>query len=301
MDVLLIGGTGVLGVRTVRRLVKAGHDVVAVSRRPQSDDLLRLAGVTPLRLDVFDADAVTRAADGVGALINIATSIPSSPFPSSRWEMNHRLRRDAAAALSTAAIRTGARFLQESFAPTYPDRGSQWITEDTPLDPIDQTATVPAAEAAAQAVTAAGGTGVVLRFGLFYDAASPQTRQMVDMARRGHLMLPGPAARYTTMIHVEDAAAAVVAALQVPPGTYNAVEDEPLTRTAHAEVLATLLARRRVRPLPAVLGRVPYVRVMARSHRMSNAKLTAAADWRPQYPSVREGWPQVLQEQADGR
>lgn len=299
MKVMLIGGTGVLGGRTVRHLVKAGHEVSAVSRRTESDDELRYAGVDPIRLDVFDVDAVTRAAEGMDALINLATSIPSSPLPPSRWAMNDRLRRDASATLSTAAIRTGARYLQESFAPTYPDRASQWITEEVALDPIDQTRTVVDAESSATAVSASGGIGIVLRFGLFYAPNSLQTRQLIATARRGRLMLPGPAGSYLSLIHVEDAAAAVAAGLELPAGAYNVVEDEPFTRATHCEVLADLLGRRRVRPLPSVLGRLPYVRVLARSHRISNAKLTAASDWTPRYPSGREGWPEVLQELSD--
>ncbi|CAN5519745.1 SDR family oxidoreductase [soil metagenome] len=301
MKVLLTGGTGVLGRRAVPLLLKAGHDVVAVSRRADGDDRLRLQGADPLRLDVFDRDAVVQAAQGVDAIVNIATSIPSWPFPRRRWDANDRLRRDASAAMSAAAIAVGARFVQESFAPAYPGRGSQWITEDVPLEPIDQVQTVVDAEASAGEVTAAGGLGVVLRFGLFYDAGSAQTRQMLSYARRGRLPLPGPADAYSSMVHVEDAAAAVVAALGVPAGTYNVVEDEPMTRAAHAAVLADLLGRRRVRPLPAVLGRAPVLRVLARSQRISNTKLTSASDWATRHPNVREGWAQVLQELSDDR
>ena len=299
MDVLLVGGTGVLGRRTVPRLLKAGHDVVAVSRRPETDAWLGHLGARPLRLDVFDAAALTRAAEGVDAIVNLATSIPSAPFPPKRWEMNHRLRREASAALSAAATRVGARFVQESFAPTYADGGGEWITEEWPLDPIDQTLSVVDAEANAAAVTAAGGIGVVLRFGLFYDADSGQTRQMLDMARRGRLVLPGRPDRYASMIHTRDAADAVVAALAVAAGTYNVVEDEPLTRGEHARVLAGVVGRARLRPLPRLVDAVPYLRVLARSHRMSNAALVAASDWRPQHPSVREGWAQIVQELSD--
>jgi nucleoside-diphosphate-sugar epimerase len=300
MQVLLIGGTGVLGRRALPELVAAGHDVAAVVRDAAAESRVRQAGATPVRLDVLDPVAVGRAARGMGAVVNIATAIPASPWPRRRWDDNDRLRREASAALSAAAIAAGARYVQESFAPAMADRGAAWADEGVPLDPIDQTHTVVDAEAAAAAVTAAGGTGVVLRFGLFYDAASGQTRQMLARARRGRLLLPGPADAYASMVHVADAATAVVAALEVPAGTYLVVEDEPMTRADHAAVLSDLLGRR-VRPLPAGVGRLPVLRVLARSLRLSNARLRGASGWAPAHPSVREGWSRVLADLAAGR
>ena len=302
MKVLLAGGTGVLGRATVPRLVAAGHDVTVVSRRAESDGRLQAAGARPIRLDIFDREAAGSAAHDVDAVVNLATSIPTERGASaarlSTWEPNDRLRGDASRVLAEAAVAAGARFVQESFAPTYGDHGSAWITEEAPLDPVAQTATVVDAEASAALVTSKGGTGVVLRFGLFYGPGSGQSRQMLHAARRGWFLLPGPPDRYSSMIFVEDAAAAVVSALALPAGTYNVVEDEPMTRGAHAAVLAELLGRRRVRLLPAAVGRVPVLQALARSHRIRNQRLRDASDWRPVAPSVREGWSRTLAELA---
>ena len=48
----------------------------------------------------------------------------------------------------------------------------------------------------------------------------------------------GPANSYVLSIHVADAGVAVVAALTVPAGTYNVVDDEPLTKRNYADALA---------------------------------------------------------------
>ena len=293
MKVLVAGGTGVLGRAAVPLLTAAGHRVDAVARSDDARRRLEQAGARAVTLDVFDAAAVSRAAEGADVVMNLATAIPSSPLPPRRWAMNHRLRREASAAFATAALAVGARLVQESFAAAYPDRGADWIDEATPLDPVDQVVSVVDAEAAAARVSAAGGAAVVLRFGLFYGAGSAQTQQLLDAARRGVLMLPGAPDAYASMVHVDDAAAGVLASLALAPGTYNVVEDRPLTRREHAEVLAGLLGRRRVRLLPAVVGRLPVLRAVARSQRMSNAALRAGG-WAPQHPSVAQGWPAVL-------
>jgi nucleoside-diphosphate-sugar epimerase len=258
MRILLTGGTGVLGRATVPKLVAAGHEVHAVSRREESDRALRGVGAEPLRLDLFDGDAVIAAAANMEAIVNLATHIPptSQAALMKSWELNNRLRRDASRNLAEAAIAAGARFVQESFAPTYAANGAEWIGEDHPLDPVAQTLTVVDAENSADLVTQKGGVGVTLRFGLFYTAESDQTRQMIAAARRGRLLLPGPPERYAALIYVPDAAAAVVAALTIPPGVYNVVEDHPLTLAEHAVILAGLLATRssHSQPLPAACG-----------------------------------------------
>lgn len=300
MRVFMAGGTGVLGRATTPKLIEAGHEVLAVSRRAEADAALRAVGAAPMRLDLFDRDAVVAAAHGADAVVNIATRIPSimRSGRAAAWEDNHRLRRDASRNLAEAAIRCGARFIQESFAPTYAANGSAWITEPHPLDAAAQTATVPAAEASAELVTDTGGTGVTLRFGLFYSAGNAHTRWVLSFARRGWLFLPGPEERYTSMVYVDDAAAAVVAALMLPAGVYNVVDDEPLTLAAHAAALGTLLGREPPKLLPAWVARIPTMQVLGRSHRISNAKLRAASGWRPEAPSVRRGWEMILQEVA---
>lgn len=296
MRILVAGGTGVLGRATVPLLLKAGHEVHAVSRRADSDAALQAVGATPLRLDVFDRGAVATAAQGMDVLVNIATHIPppSRAVLRSSWETNHRLRRDASRAWAEAAVAAGARFIQESFAPAYADNSGEWIAEDHRLEPIEQATTVADAEASARFVTDQGGDGVALRFGLFYGAGTPDAPRFLSMARKGRLMLPGPAEHYSSMIFVEDAAAAVVAALEVPAGPYNVVENEPVTRAEHAAVLGRVVGRDRVAPLPAATGRLWPLRVLARSHRISNARFRDVSSWTPTAPSVREGWPMVV-------
>lgn len=300
MDILVVGGTGVLGRPTVHRLVRSGAQVTAAARRDTAAAVVRQAGATPIELDVFDRDATRAAVAGNDVVINIATKIPAPPAAVMQraWRDNDRLRRDASRVLAEAAAATGAMFIQESFAPTYADNGARWITEEHPLEPVAQTQTVAAAEASAHLVTAAGGTGIVLRFGLFYGPDEAAARQWLDAAAKGRLALPGPPDRYSSMIHIDDAAAAIVAALGAPAGVYNVVEDEPLTRAEHARALADALGLRALKPLPALLGRLPVLRALSRSHRISNDKLRQATGWTPSVASVREGWKMVIDEIA---
>lgn len=296
MRVLVAGGTGAIGQSAVPMLVAGGAEVTAVSRRVSSDEWLREVGAIPIRLDLFDEAAVRRAADGAEVLVNLATSVPSParmvlPWA---WRDNDRLRGKASHVLARAAAEVGAAFVQESFAPTYADGGDDWITEDQPLAPVAQTRTVADAEAAARSVRTAGGRAVVLRFGIFYGPGAASTEDLLDQVRRGWFPAPGPVDRYVSMVFVEDAARAVVAAVDAPAGTYNVVEDAPMTLGAQCGVLADLLGLATVRPLPAWMGHLWGLQAVSRSHRISNRRLRAATSWEPIAPDVRAGWSQTL-------
>ena len=299
MRIFLTGATGVIGRRALPLLIGAGHSVTAVVRRPQSHAELVRAGATPIEVDLFAADAVRKAVAGHDAVVNLATHMPAGyrAFLPGAWAENDRIRRFASANLVDAAMATGAtRFIQESFAPVYPDSGDQWIDERTPIAPVRYNRTVADAERSAERFSGSGGAGVVLRFAMFYGPDSWFTRDLIGYVRRGWAPIPGVADAYTSLVSHEDAAAAVVAALGVPPGIYNVVDDEPLRRREFFDSLAGVLgvAPPRLPPpwLKYLLGSLGEM--LARSLRISNRKLRDACGWAPRYPSMREGWPAVV-------
>lgn len=302
MRIFVAGGTGVLGGRVVPALVDAGHEVTAVARSVPTAERLRAQGATPRPVDLFDRAAVMAAVHGSHAVLNLATAIPpaSRMLRPSAWATTDRLRTEASRNLVDAALETGAqRYVQEALAFVYPDRGDDWIDEGTPLASPAYTRSVLEAEAQARRFDASGGTGIALRFGLFYCADSAQTRQLVAMARNGWLALPGRGAAFRSWVHVDDAGSAVVAALDAPGGAYNVVEDDPLTNDGHTALLGEILGRRVRRP-PTWLAVGP-LRLQTRSLRVSNRRLREATGWRPVRPSLREGWAEVLRHLAPVR
>jgi nucleoside-diphosphate-sugar epimerase len=149
-----------------------------------------------------------------------------------------------------------------------------------------------AAEASANRFSAAGGAGVVLRFGWFYGPGATHSEEFFALARRHISIMMGSPNTFVSSIHVADAGAAVAAALTVPAGTYNVVDNEPLTKRQYADALSS------------AAGKVAWLRVpgraalllgnrstsLTRSLRVSNARFRTASGWTPMYPSAREGW-----------
>lgn len=300
MKIFIAGATGVVGRRVVPLLLEGGYQVTAVARTAKQVAALRALGARAAAHDLFNVESLHRAVAGHNVVVNLATHIPPSsarmmlPWA---WRENDRLRRVASSNLADAAIAAGAeRFIQESFAPAYPGRGDAWIEEDTPLSPTRYNRTLLDAERSAQRFTRSGATGVVLRFALFYGPDAFQLDDMIRFVRRGWAPLPGTADAYVSSVSHDDAANAVFAALQLPTGAYNVVDDEPLTRRAYFDSLAQALGVAPPALQPAWMARLfgSMGELLARSQRISNRRLRTATGWTPVYPSVRHGWQSLI-------
>ena len=298
MRIFVIGATGAVGRRLVPLLIEGGHEVTALGRSPEKRDMLAHAGATPVDVSLFDPESLARAMQGHRAVINVATRIPTSArmmLPCA-WRENDRIRREGAANVARAALAAGVeRLLQESFAPIYADRGDQWIDESWHQQPVRHSRTVRDAERAANSFTAAGGVGVVLRFGAFYAADAFQVLDAIRMLRKGWAPMPGSPEAFFSSIHHDDAASAAVAALRAGPGTYNVVDDEPVRRREYVDALAASIGVPPPRMLPAWVTRLggSLIELLSRSLRISNRKLREETGWAPAFPSVRDGWPAV--------
>ena len=305
MDIFVTGATGVVGRRVVPQLVADGHAVTAVGRTPEKRALLEQAGARAVNLDLFGSDAVCAALAGQQVVINLATHIPPATklFLPGAWDETNRLRQFASDNLVEAALHGGAeRFIQESFGLIYADQGDAWVDESAPVRLARYNRAVGQAEAAAQRFSdEAGGAGVVLRFASFYGTDAPQMMDLIRFVRAGWSPLPGSASGYVSSVSHDDAASAVLAALAVPAGIYNVVDDEPLRRREYFNSLASALG---VKPPRLQPGWTKYLmgslgETLVRSLRLSNRKLRGASIWKPKYPSVREGWPEVVHAPAN--
>ena len=299
MRIFVTGATGVIGRRLIPQLVRLGHSVTAIGRSAESRERLRVAGATPSAVDLFAPDAVRDAARGHDAVINLATSIPPSSRALRRaaWRENDRVRRIVSGHLVDAALSGGAqRFIQESFAPIYPDRGDEWIDESVPVRPAAYNRSVLDAEAAAERFTRNGRIGVVLRFAFFYGPDGDFTRDMIRFVRKGWAPVLGSPQAFMSSVSHDDAATAVIAALSTRAGIYNVVDDEPLRRREYYDSLATALGVEPPKYPPAWLARFAgsVGETLSRSQRISNRRFREHANWRPAAPSAREGWRRLV-------
>jgi len=141
-----------------------------------------------------------------------------------------------------------------------------------------------------EAVTAAG--GIALRYGGFYGADNDG---LVDPVRKRQFPIVGNGRGVTSFIHLDDAAAATVLALERgDAGIYNVVDDEPAPVREWLPVLADALGAGPPRHFPRWLARLfageMVVRMGTESRGASNAKAKRELGWELRNPSWRQGF-----------
>src|SRR5690606_28579651 len=120
--------------------------------------------------------------------------------------------------------------------------------------------------------TAQGGRGIVLRLGRLYGPGRV-SGPYLEAVSAHKLPLIGRGGNYVSHLHIDDAGTGVAAAFDAPAGTYNVVEDEPVTAAEEMDVLAEALGSRSPRRIPAWLARRivgPATGLLTVSHRVSN-------------------------------
>jgi nucleoside-diphosphate-sugar epimerase len=303
MKVFVAGATGVLGRATVPRLMAAGHEVRGVARSPEKADQLRAQGAEPVTVDLFDPVGLRAALHGCQAAIHMATHIPAGTKMALRsaWAEHDRLRAEGTPLMVAAALDAGAEvFVKEGLCFAYVDGGDRWLDEDAPMEESPRMDSGRAAEAAALgfADAAAGRRAVSLRFGLFYSHDAASTADYLKLAKLRQAPMVGPADAYQPSIHVDDAAAAVVAALDAPSGAYN-VADEPITKGEWSAAFVDAFdLQHRLRSTPKLVlkaGKDTAGRLAA-SRRVTSQRFRDATGWTPTYPDATVGLKAVAAE-----
>ncbi|MFO7591114.1 MAG: NAD(P)-dependent oxidoreductase [Acidimicrobiia bacterium] len=297
MRCFVTGATGAVGRPLVRALRAAGHEVRGVARTDARAEELRVVGAEPVRVDLFDEESVVSGVAGCDAIVHFATNVP----PLSKvglpwaWKTHNRLRTETTRHLLAGARQHGiGRVVKESITFTYPDRGDEWIDEsvepDESVKPLRPTLE---GERLVGAFTEEGGEGVVLRFGLFYGPGNRAIDEALRTAKLRAYPIAGRGTSYMSSIHVDDAASAAVAALTAPPGLYNVVDDEPVTRREYVDAFSAAFDLPRLRIAPWWLLRAiggAGAKALYASQRVSNGRFREVTGWGPAVPDAGVGW-----------
>jgi nucleoside-diphosphate-sugar epimerase len=304
MRIFLAGASGAIGSRLVPQLIDAGHEVIGTHTSPGSGERVRALGAKPVALDLLDARAVRKAVRETkpDAIVHEATALANVKFGRNQDKVvakTNVLRTKGTDALLAAAREAGVRrFVAQSGAAysRYAREGGPVKTED---DPVDSAPMRTFRESAAaidhleQAVIDFG--GIALRYGVFYGAANDGT---IEPVRKRQFPIVGDGGGIWPWIHLDDAAAATVLALEHDgPAIYNIVDDDPAPVREWLPVLAQALGAKRPRRVPVWLARLlagEFVVVLSTEARgASNAKAKRELGWTLRHPSWRQGFAEV--------
>ncbi|HKN68144.1 MAG TPA: NAD(P)H-binding protein, partial [Gemmatimonadaceae bacterium] len=105
VQILVTGGTGVVGASTVSALVERGHQVRLLSRHAERDSLAWPKGVSAIEGDVSDAVSVAGAADGCDVVVHLVAIVDEAPPEATFERVNVGGTRNVVAEAERAGVR----------------------------------------------------------------------------------------------------------------------------------------------------------------------------------------------------
>jgi len=298
--VFVAGASGAIGTRLIPQLVDRGHEVIGTFRSSGKGERVRALGAQAVALDLLDARAVRRAVLEAEpeAIVHQATALADIRFSRNldrAFAPTNRLRIEGTDALLAAAREAGVgRIVAQSFASfRYAREGGPVKTEEDRLDPTPLASTSQTNAAMRHlddAVTEAG--GIALRYGGFYGASNDG---LIGPVRKRQFPIVGEGGGVSSFIHLDDAAAATVLALDHDgAGLYNIVDDEPAPVREWLPVLASALGAKPPRHVPRWLALLiageGAVMMGTESRGASNAKAKRELGLSLRYPTWRQGF-----------
>ena len=297
----LIVGCGYVGLPLGAELVRRGHEVFGLRRGAPEE--LKAAGIQPLVADITEPETLAKLPRDFDWIVNCVASGGGSAddYRKIYLEGNRNL-------ISWLADSPPEKFVFTSSTSVYGQNDGSVVTENSPAEPVEETAKV-LVEAEKFLLKAAGGSStsvppvrtethgrdaratiipaVILRVaGIYGPGRGHWFRQFL----RGEARIEGDGSRWLNMIHRDDVVGCVVAALERgnPGEIYNAADNEPVTQLKFFEWLAAQMKR----PSPP---KVPADEEIRRKRgvtnkRVSNAKLRTELKYEFQFPDFRAGY-----------
>lgn len=210
MRVLVTGASGLLGGAVARLLVSQGHTVATFQRRPSGVD-----GVTDIRGSLTDAGDVAAAVRGAEGIIHLAAKVSFTGRAAEFDEVNVAGTR----LLLDAARTAGVRDLVYVSSPSVANSGAAIAgLAAEPADPArahgDYSRTKAEAELLALAADSPDFRVAAVRPHIVWGPGDTQlVERVLARARRGRLPLLDAGAALIDTTYVDNAAAAIVAAL----------------------------------------------------------------------------------------
>jgi len=268
MRIIITGGTGLIGRALSTELVRAGYEVVVLSRDPKGKKMAQ-EGVTVVSWDGQTCQGWAQFADGADAIVNLAgESLAGKNLFSMRWTPERKRQlvesRVQASSAVVDAIHTVDHkpklMVQASAVGFYGPRGSERITEDVEAGKDFMAEICINWEASSAAVESLGVRRVVMRLGVVLSrTGGALPRQMLPF----RLFVGGPIGsgkQGYPWIHPVDVSRAIRFFIETPTATgiYNLCAPQTLTNAEFGRALAHALRRPFWLPLPALPFKIAF-------------------------------------------
>lgn len=280
---VLIVGCGYVGIPLGALLGKRGHAVYGLRRSPSAEAALTGAGIRLVVGDVTDPASLSGLPGPFDWVVHCVSAGRGGldAYQRAYVEGTQHL-------LAHLANQAPVKLVYTSSTSVYGQNDGAWVTEESATIPMAPTGRI-LLEAERLVLGAAGPghvPGVVLRLaGIYGPGRDYWRRQFIE--RNGQM--DGDGERVLNMIHRDDVAGAITAALErgTPGEVYNVVDDEPVTQRD----LFSWLAMKMGTGAPTMGPLETAARKRgATNKRVCNRKLRESLRFNGRFPTFRQGF-----------
>lgn len=251
MQILLTGGTGLIGRHLIPPLIEIGHTITVVTRSPE-----RARQLLDPRVTLWQSLDEHPTLDGFDAVINLAgepiadkrwTNAQKQRLCQSRWRITQRLVEMIHDSKQPPAI-----FLSGSAVGFYGDTGDEVVTEeDAPHNEFTHELCAKWEEIALQAQSSH--TRVcLLRTGVVLAPNGGMLSKLLPLFRLGLGGPLGNGRQYLAWIHIGDMVNAIIWLLDNPlQGPFNMVAPYPVRNARFTQLLGEAVKRPAILRVPA--------------------------------------------------
>ena len=284
---VLIVGCGYVGLALGAELVRQGHEVFGLRRSAAAEKELQDAGIKPLVADVTRPETLAKLPRGFEWVVNcVAAGGGAENYRRVYLEGTRNL-------LEWLAGAPPEKFVHLGSTSVYAQYDGSVVTEESPADPVAETAKIlRKTENVLLAAAREKFPAVILRVAGIYG---PGRGHWVKQFLRGEARIEGDGSRWLNMIHRDDVAGGIIAALKNGRAgeIYNASDDEPMSQLHFFAWLAETLGK----PLPPSVPETPDERKRGvGAKRVSNAKLRMELNYKFRFPNFRAGYQALFAE-----
>ncbi len=295
MHIAVTGSGGMVGSALVPFLTADGHRVTRLVRRSAlADDVLWDPAV-----GVRDVSQL----EGVEAVVHLAgANIAAGRWTAARKEEIRKSRVEGTRRLCEGLAGLASRpraLVAASAIGIYGDRGDEILSEDSPPGEDFLAGICREWEAATEPAAKAGVRVVWLRFGMILSPAGGALKKMLLPFKLGVGGRIGNGKQYVSWVAIDDAVGAIHHAIctKAVRGPVNVVSPTPVTNGEFSRILARVLLRPAILPVPAFGARLAFGELadalLLASQRVRPERLQSSG-YRFRFPDLEDALRHVL-------
>lgn len=257
MNIVIAGGSGLIGTALIKRLTAAGHTVTVLTRNPTRTSANLGAGITAVKWDGVLPGAWDSAVESADAVINLA----GSSIGEYRWNMEQKeLMTNSRLQATRVLIETivGAKtkpsvLINASAVGYYGDVKEGEVDETAPWGKDFLAELCKKWEEEAYRAELVGVRTVMVRTGLVLTSSGGALGKLLPPFK---MFVGGPLGsgnQWWPWVHIDDEIGMIMYALEhdTVRGAFNAAAPTPVRMKDFAKVLGGVLGRPSVMPTPA--------------------------------------------------